>query len=222
MTPQRFFLTAFVLCLSLASPVQAALVTALPGSVLIDNPSASRREDLNQTGPKTYAPGITWTSDVPAAFGTHRLYPFQDNGIWYGMPMIGLTQASGTMRLSFAEPVAGIGGFFNYAQIGGVAVGDAPTIAIFDADNQLLESHVLDFDTGKADLSGFFYGFDVGSALISSFTMSGAYIGMTDLRVLDAKDVPTDVPEPGTILLTGAALLAIRVTGRRKPARSDS
>ncbi len=206
----------------LASPVQAAALTSLPGSILIENPSASRPNDLGQTGSRPYAPGITWSSDVPAAFGFRRLYGFQDNGAWYLHPMIGLSQASGTMSLSFDAPVAGVGGYFNYAQAGGAPLGDAPTIAVYDVNHQLLDTFVLDFDTGGVDHSGFFYGFDVGSARISSFEMSGSYIGMTDLRVRAGDTAPNDVPEPGTILLVGAALLAIGGTTRRRAPRTNA
>ncbi len=216
MTPKSLLLALASLCLTLPSAVQAAPVTDLPGALLIETPSVNRPNDLGQSAPRAYAPGITWSSDVPSAFGFHRLYGFQDNGAWFNKPMIGLGQASGTMTLSFAAPVAGVGGFFNYAQSLGAPIGDAPTIAIYDAAHHLLDSTVLNFDTGRADLSGYFFGFDVGSALISSFEMSGAYIGMSDLRVLAADTAPAQVPEPATLVLAGGALMVMRGMSRRQ------
>lgn len=222
MTPHHRLCLLALVCMGLAVPALAAPVNSLPGSELIENPSVDRPYDTGQSSPRAYAPGITWSSDVPSSFGYNRFYGFQDNGAWYLQPMIGLSQASGTMRLSFDTPVAGVGGFFNYAQSGGTPLGDAPTIAVYDADHALLDSFVLDFDTGRVDHSGFFYGFDVGSARISYFEMSGSYIGMTDLRVLDDDTGPAGVPEPGTALLAGAALLAIRVTALRSTARPNT
>lgn len=221
MTKHRRLCLLAIVCMSLAAPVLAAPVASLPGSELIENPSVDRPHNMGQSSPRAYADGITWSSDVPSSFGFDRLYGFQDNGAWYRQPMIGLSQASGTMRLSFDAPVAGVGGYFNYAQSGGTPLGDAPTIAVYDADHALLDAFVLDFDTGRVDHSGYFYGFDVGSARISYFEMSGAYIGMTNLRVLQGETGPADVPEPGTALLAGAALLAIRFTARRKTLRPN-
>lgn len=221
MSPPHSLCLLAIVCMGLAVPALAAPVTSLPGSELIANPSADRPYDTGQSSPRAYAPGITWSSDVPSSFGYDRFYGFQDNGAWYLQPMIGLSQASGTMRLSFDTPVSGVGGYFNYAQSGGTALGDAPTIAVYGADHALLDAFVLDFDTGRSDHGGFFYGFDVGSARIAYFEMSGAYIGMTNLRVLDGDTRPTDVPEPGTALLAGAALLAIRVTARRTVLRPN-
>lgn len=213
-------------CLIPASPAQAAPVTSLAGSVLIQNPQATKPNDINQSSPRAYAPGITWTSDVGSAFGFSRQYGFQDNGLWYAQPMIGLGQASGTMTLSFDTPVAGVGGYINYAQDDGQYVGDPATIAVYDADHQLIDSAVLHFDTGMADNAGFFYGFNVGSARISSFTLSGAYIGLTNLEVLAGEPPVSDVPEPASAWLVASALLLAFGTGvparRTRPTRTTA
>lgn len=214
MTFPRSSLAIASLCLFLANQAQAAPVTSLAGSVLIQNPQAYKPNDINQTGPKAYAPGITWTSDVSSVYGYSRQYAFQDNGLWYSQPMIGLNQAAGTMTLSFDSPVAGVGGFLNYAQDDGQYVGEPATIAVYDADHNLLESAVLHFDTGRADNAGFFYGFNVGSALISSFTLSGAYIGMTNLEVLAGEPPVSAVPEPASAWLVASALLLAFGTGK--------
>lgn len=219
MTFQRSLLALASLCLFLASQAQAAPVTSLAGSELIQNPQASKPNDINQSTSRAYAPGITWTSDVGSAYGFSRQYGFQDNGLWYGQPMIGLGQASGTMTLSFDTAVAGVGGFINYAQQDGQYVGDPATIAVYDANHNLLDSAVLDFDTGRADNAGFFYGFNVGSALISSFTLSGAFIGLTNLEVLAGDPPVSDVPEPASAWLVVSALLLAFGT-RRSASRS--
>jgi hypothetical protein len=198
-------LMAIVISLG-ATSTNAAVVTSLPGGSVISMPA------INYWGtePQTVAPGITWESSYSSSvFGFTGGYGFSDNGLWSSLTMAGLNTANGTMTFSFSTPVSGVGGFLNYAPF----YYGTPEIAVFDSTNTLIESATLNFATGGGLDTGFFYGFSVDDAIISSFTLSNAYIGLANLTVDTTGS--TAVPEPATLLLLGLGLVGLAGAKRK-------
>jgi len=204
--------TKFTLALAMVAclPAQAAVVTALPGSTTYAIPV----ENYFGAGPKTIAPGITWSSDYASSvYGYENGYVFGDNGDWSaGLSMIGSNDDLAKMTITFDNPVAGVGMFWNFAPDDGSGLSPA-VIAVYDTSNNLIESHTLTDIVGTGTNQGKFYAFLENTASISYMTMQGAFIGGANLEVLSA---PTGVvPEPATYALALAGLGVAGVVARR-------
>lgn len=190
----------------------ASVVNSISGGTVIAMPVTN----TFGSGPITQAPGITWSSTTAnSVFGNTNGYYFNDNGFWdSGLTMVGVNATNGTMTYSFANPLSAVGGFINYALIGGAPVGSNPSIAIYNSANQLLESTVLNFSTGGGTDSGFFYGFDDATSSIAYFTLSNAYIGLADLTIKDGTPSAVPLPAAAPLFLSGLGVLGF--TARRR------
>ena len=197
---------ATTLTLLAAAPASAALITSLNEGTLL----TMGVENYFGTGPKTLAPGITWTSTYGSSvYGYNDGYGFGSNGYWQApLVMVGSNDGalSSVMKFAFDAPVAAFGGFFNYS-LGATAI-----IAAYDGNNALLEQFTLDFATGGDMNAGQFYGFSYASNQIASFTMRGGYIGGANFRV--AVEDEGQVPEPGSVTLIGLGLLGVAAARR--------
>ncbi|GJI99863.1 hypothetical protein RugamoR64_04020 [Duganella rhizosphaerae] len=158
------------------------------------------------SGPQNLAPGVDWSSAYYySVFGYDGGYGFSVNGYWSGMPMAGTNDTGSTMKLTFTQAVSGVGAFFNYARDYGPA-----TIAVYDANSNLIESTTLTFATNGGTNQGEFHGFLENTPSISYLTMTGAYLGATNFTVVA-------VPEPETygMLLAGLGLLGVAARRRK-------
>lgn len=200
--------TAAVIAALGCAAATALPVTVLPGAEPVEMPVLP----VPQTrGPVSFAEGLVWSSTSEASsFGDTRRQNLGENGDWTGAagPYAALGAAEGTMRIAFDSPVRGVGALLNFAPPAGPF-----TIAVYDADMELLESRTLAFPSpctpspgcspSNTVDAGEFHGFLRNSADIAYFTMSDAYVVMRGLQV-------TMVPEPHqyVLMLTGLAVLA--------------
>jgi hypothetical protein len=201
---RRSLLSVAFLC-ALGGSAYADVVNSIPGGTVENMPVVN----YFGPGPQVFGPGITWTSTNASnqggsVFGYDAGYGFGSNGFWTSFDMAGLNDSfasSGvvdTMTFSFPTPVDAVGGFINYAPGFGT-----PTIAVYNSTGGLIESTVLSFNTGGGTNTGFFYGFQESSNEISSFTLTDAYIGITNLTTSASAPEPSSVALFGTVVALG-------------------
>ena len=196
-----------VLTVLLCTTLSGAVVTALPGGTVEAMPEVN----YQGAGPQVFDGGITWTSgNGSAVFGYTGTYGFNTNGQWTGTlgPMAGTNSPTQSMTFAFTSPVDAVGGFLNWAPGQGTAM-----MAVYDSSSNLLESYTLTFTTTGAADTGAFYGFTSSTANISYFTLSGAYVGLTDLTVGGS-----EVPEPASYALVGISLAGLALLRRKRRA----
>ncbi|SEF59753.1 PEP-CTERM protein-sorting domain-containing protein/MYXO-CTERM domain-containing protein [Bryocella elongata] len=200
-------------CLMFGSAAaRASEVTSISNGTVYTIPSVNQQG----AGPETVATGITWTStNSGAVFGYSDTYGFNDNGIWNGLSMAGVNSSSDSMTFTFSDSVSAAGAFINYSPSWG-----NPTIAVYDTNGNLIESEILDFavaDGPDAINEGYFYGFQESTADIGSFTITGAYAGVSEITLSGSVAA---TPEPGALVLLGTGLLGMGGVFSRRRSRS--
>ena len=195
---------AALVLLTATGTAQAVPVTSLTGATTYEFAALNHMG----SGPITIAPGITWTSQSAySVYGWTHGYGFGGNGSWNSpLSMIGSNSGTDSMRIDFASPVSAVAAFMNYAPGYGT-----PTMAVYNHQNSLLESYVLNFATGGGSNNGEVHGFQESIANIAYMTLSGAYIGAAHLQVLAGS-----VPEPTSYALVAIALAAAAAAARRR------
>ena len=193
------------------SVVNASLVNSISGGIIFDMPAINSIS----MGPIYDPSGITWSSTMDSIYGRKSVYGFANNGRWdTNLTMVGLDFSFGTMTFSFAETLSAVGGFINYAQLGGIPLGGAPTIAIYDSADNLIELAVLNFQTSNNLNGGFFYGFEDPTSSIKYFKLSNSFISLANLTTREA--TPSEVPLPASFPLMFSGLAGFGILARRR------
>jgi hypothetical protein len=193
---------------AVASSAQATIVSSLPGGTVLSMPAVN----YFGVGPQVFdGVDVTWSSTNASnqdgsVFGYTGGYGFAANGSWDGAlgPMAGFNDSTestagvaDTMTFAFSTPVAGVGGFLNYAP--GYAGSNGTVVSVYSPSSVLLESATLAFSTGGGIDTGQFVGF-TGVGKIGSLTLTDGYVGLVNLTT-------SGVPEPSTwaMMLIGFA-----------------
>jgi len=191
---------------------QAAPVPSLPAGIDLSMPVIN----YFGAGPQTLAPGITWSSENAttqggSVFGYNAGYGFASNGFWQGLTMMGTNDSTSSMTVSFATPVSGVGGFINYAPGQGNA-----SLSVFNGAN-LIETFNLSFLTGGGTNTGQFIGFLESSSIITSFVLTGGFVGLAGLQY--QPDNVSQTPLPATLPLFASGLGLLGLLRRRRKRR---
>ena len=219
-----YHMKRILLCLAAAAMAQGAHASPVTTNSFV-NAATYGFDAIAQpftAGPETFAIGSntgTYTSDYSnSVYGYDNGYGLDVNGNWFGLGgYVGINSDSGTVRFDFANAVAAVGGYFNYAPF---SYGDA-ILRIYGAGNTLVEVFNLTTDapisTPYATNGGEFRGFQRDQADIFAFTISGAYAVVDDLTIGGTTDV-SPVPLPATAPLLMAALGGLGLMARRRKA----
>jgi hypothetical protein len=196
--------------LTISALANASEVTSIPGGSVIAMPGTY----TIGAGPVSFS-GVTWSSDYGvSALAWSGGYTFGTNGTWdsaYVMAGLNSPNAADTMKFAFTAPVSAVGGFLNYNP---GSTGGPTTIAVYDTSNNLIESATLSFTTGGGLDTGVFLGFQENTVNIGSFTLTGNYLGITNLTT--STSTPISTPEPASIALLASGILGFAATRRKK------
>ena len=142
-----------------------------------------------------------------------RITALGPNGVWTaGDAYAGTNFVNGTLLFDLGRGFAGVGAFVNHNPDPGDGV--TSYLKILDAMGLELDSVTLAINTSGGSDAGAFIGFLLPTASIRFLQLEGNFAVLDDLRLADARG-SAPLPEPGSLALVAAALLAAAVSLRR-------
>ena len=210
------FAVAALVATSTAS-AQSLLTSSNGGTQVTDFSAACVVGNVNGhfcfgTGPRDVGKNgfvVTYTASKSSAVIGDGFYGLQGNGDWEGIFYAGTNSAADFVRFTFPTAVWSVGGIVNYSPTDG-----PPIIRAYDANKVLIASYDLSIlapiSTANSN-EGAFRGIASNSANIASFEIVGAYLVTQDLRAVQG----IVTPEPSSLALSGAGLLALLALRRR-------
>ena len=160
---------------------------------------------------------VTYTASKSSAAIGDGFYGLQGNGDWEGIFYAGTNSAADWVRFTFPTAVWSVGGIVNYSPTDG-----PPIIRAYDANSVLIASYDLSILAPIATAGtnqGAFRGIASNSANIASFEIVGAFLVTQDLRAVPGSTV---TPEPSSLALSAAGLLALLAWHRRRRGTRES
>ncbi len=213
---------AVALCAALATSAASAqsLLTSLNGATQVTDFSAACATGSGNghfcfgAGPRDVGKNgfiVTYTASAGSSVIGDGFYGLEGNGDWEGIFYAGTNSSADRVRFTFQTPVWKVGGIVNYSPIDG-----PPIIRAYDALGALIGSYDLSLlapITTTGLNQGAFRGIESTGNNIAVFEITGAYLATQNLNAVRADNVVT--PEPASLLLCGAGLLAVAALRRR-------
>ena len=191
-------LSALIVAAMCYSSANAEVITSIDSAATSLGITSS---NLYTNGPVSEN-GFTWTSTATnSVYGWTGGYGLNNNGSWDNFVHVGLNSSTGSMTFAFDDPVSEVLAFINYAPLTGI-----PSIAIYDALGDLIESTTLNISTPNGLNAGETWGFKQAAATIKYFELSNAFIVATDLMVLWGLAGPTAIDTLASMQRNASAL----------------
>src|ERR1039458_8888901 len=190
-------LIALAVSINASTVTTASVVTSIPDGSILQfplNPGyCSPCLEPVLYNPVIVAPGVEWsTTFFGSVYGYVGSYGFDQNGVWETPPpMVGLNNPTGSMTFNFSNPVSSVGGILNWAKDPNQVL--TASISAYDSNNVLIETLQLFDGTNNLVTPDTFYGFEESTREISSFVLTGDWIGIETLTV-DTTPLPATLP----------------------------
>lgn len=201
-----------VLALGATQAAHATLLTLDPGTGTTTTFTTAGGNGYDNPGP-VVVNGITWTGSPEVTYGDAD-YFISSNGNWSTSPKfawVATNNRTGSITASLGGGFRFVGGFMNYSPSTGT---DATIQALGIDGTTVLETYDLvtqaPIQTPNGVNAGGFRGIQRASGDIYYFRLSGDYILTHTVETGGAA-----VPEPTTLALLGAAVLAAGAARRR-------